>query len=376
VRVKILPLFAAFALIPAALVARAQTPAPPPPAAPTRPAPTAQAAPLAPPQEPEPPAAPHGYATTFFTTGNFLGVRTEEVTRGNASRYNLSGEPRGVGVREVVKGSPAEKAGFKAGDVILRFDGEPVTSVRKLTRLVEEAAPEHAARLTVLRSGSEQELSATLTRREPFVSASGDGAFFISPDAFGDAMRLGEEMTKNSEPWKRNEEQMRRQLGEMGREHPGLFGQLGSSRRIGVTTQPLGKQLADYFGVAHGVLVASVEANGPADKAGLKAGDVVTEADGKQIEDVEDLAGALSAKEEGEVTLTVVRDRKQRTVRVTPERRPLPQGVLSPGLFRVLDSPVAAMSLPQIEVTPLTPVTPRVRITPRFRLLGPQDRIL
>ena len=127
----------------------------------------------APPQEPTPaPAPPPAVAaTTFFVSGNFLGVRTEEVTRENMQRYGLSGEPRGVGVREVVKNSPAEKAGLKANDVIVRFDGEPVTSMRKLTRLIQESAPDHSARVTVLRSGAEQELSATLTRREPFVSA-------------------------------------------------------------------------------------------------------------------------------------------------------------------------------------------------------------
>ena len=51
----------------------------------------------------------------------------------------------------------------------------------------------------------------------------------------------------------------------------------------------MGKQLADYFGVTHGVLVSSVEEGSPADKAGLKAGDIVTEADGQKVEDSDDL---------------------------------------------------------------------------------------
>jgi serine protease Do len=313
-------------------------------------------------------------------------VRTEEVTRENAGRYGLSGEPRGVGVSEVFKGSPAEKAGVRASDVIVRFDGEAVTSVRKLARLVEESAPEHVVRLTVSRGGAEQELLATLARREPFVSAGGEELFNLSPDLVGDAMRLGDEAARNSEQWKRAEEQGRQKWEELARKHPGLFG--GATRRIGVTTDALGKQLADYFGVTHGLLVSSVEANSPAERAGLKAGDIVTEADGQKVEDSDDLTRALSAKEEGEVTLTVVRDRKQRTVRVTPERRQAPQGLFAPGTFRVLQSPVAAvtlphmlmhpdvLSLPRTVVTPRLLNAPRLRVTPRARVFGLGDRVL
>jgi serine protease Do len=366
---------------PRAVAAAAHAPSiPNAPAAPhAYPAPLPAVAPElpAPPQEPAP--APPAVASTLFVTGNFLGVRTEEVTRENMQRYGLSGEPRGVGVREVVKGSPAEKAGLRANDVIVRFDGEPVPSVRKLTRLIEESAPEHVARITVLRGGAEQELSATLARREPFMSAGGEGFFSISPDSFGDAVR-------NSKQWKLNEQKMREKWEEMARKHSSLF---GSTRRIGVTTNALGKQLADYFGVTHGVLVSSVEEGSPAEKAGLKAGDILTEADGQKVEDSDDLSRAIGAKQEGEVTLTVVRDRKQRTVRVTPERRATPQGQFMPGTFRLFDSPIAAaFTLPRIQmhpeffsvpntfVTPRLFNVPRVRVTPRMRLFGLGDRIL
>ena len=343
--------------MPAAAVAPGAPAAPPAPAAPQEPA-QAPALPPAPAQAPAPPPA---VATTFFVSGNFLGVRTEEVMRENMQRYGLSGEPRGVGVKEVVKGSPAEKAGLRANDVIVRFDGEPVTSVRKLTRLIEESAPDHAARITVLRGGAEQELSAKLARREPFVSA-------VGSDFFG-----ADELWKNSEMWKRHEKKWNEKWEEMGRKHFRLF---GSTRRIGVATSALGKQLADYFGVTHGLLVSSVEAGSPAEKAGLKAGDIVTEADGQKVEDSDDLVRALSAKEEGEVTLTVVRDRNRRTVRVTPERRTTTPGLYAPGTFRLFESPVAALALPHIQMHPegLTPtviaptvVTPRLLNAPRIR---------
>jgi len=345
----------------AAAPARAAAPAPvAAPAAVAAPHEPGWTPPAVVPQTPSAPQSPEG-AMTFFFEGNFLGVRTEEVTRENASRYGVSGEPRGVGVREVVKGSPAEKAGLREGDVILRFDDEQVSSVRKLTRLVEESAPQHNARLTVLRGGSEQQLSATLARREPFARTEVGPLTVYGP---GLAPHVGGDLLRNPELWEHKGEELRRRLDEMQREHPGVFA-LGSSRRIGVSTSALGKQLADYFGVPHGVLISSVEANSPADKAGLKAGDVVTEIDGRKIDNAADLVRGLAAKDEGEVTLTVVRDRNRRTVRVTPERRQTPTFDVKPGDFRVVRPPVVSMALPRTVVTPRTLVTPRVTVTPR-----------
>ena len=110
--------------------------------------------------------------------GGYLGVRTVEVTKDNFTKYNLR-EVRGVAVESVVKDSPAERAGIQKGDVIVRFDGEEVSSVYKLTRLLNEIAPDHTAKITVLRNGGEIELAATLGRREPSQLANG-----IDPDDF------------------------------------------------------------------------------------------------------------------------------------------------------------------------------------------------
>src|SRR5438105_9936810 len=101
---------------------------------------------------------------SFFVDGAFLGVAGEDITKENMARYGMR-EVRGVGVTQVIKDSPAEKAGLKKDDVILRFDGESVTSVRKLTRLVSEAAADQTVRLAISRGGAEQELSVTLSKR-------------------------------------------------------------------------------------------------------------------------------------------------------------------------------------------------------------------
>src|SRR5437764_11977335 len=108
---------------------------------------------------------PGARSLSFFLDGGaFLGVGTEDITKENMARYGMR-EVRGVGVTEVAKDSPAEKAGLRKDDVIVRFDGESVTSVRKLNRLVAECSPDQTVRLTISRGGAEQEVSATLSKR-------------------------------------------------------------------------------------------------------------------------------------------------------------------------------------------------------------------
>src|SRR5436190_2568742 len=101
----------------------------------------------------------------FFDGGAYLGVSTEDVSKENMARYGMR-DVRGVGVTQVMKDSPAEKAGLRKDDVILRFDAESVTSVRKLTRLVSESSADQTVRLTISRGGAEQEVSVTLSKHD------------------------------------------------------------------------------------------------------------------------------------------------------------------------------------------------------------------
>ena len=299
--------------------------------------------------------------------GNHLGVSVESVTRENMNSFNLRGEPRGVAVRDVSAGSPAAKAGLQKNDVILRFDGEQVSSVQKLQRLINESAPEHTARLSISRAGAEQEVSVMLARREGFAPGAFGNFNFPDVQTFNfnadELKRRAEELSRNSDEWKRRAKEWERGSNEMRK---GLekfraegFGenfrliQGGGGRRIGITTQNLTDQLANYFGVSgrDGLLVTSVAENSPASKAGLRAGDVVTEVDGTRLKNAAELSRALNRKDEGEVSLTVVRDRKTRTFKVTPDRTQNNPTFFAPGDFEA--------------VAPMTLVAPRIQIAPR-----------
>lgn len=293
-------------------------------------------------------------AFSFFTNdGNYLGVTATEVTRENMGRYNMR-EPRGVAITRVADGSPAQRAGLIAGDVILRFDDEQVTTYRKLQRLISEAAPEQTVRLTISRNGSEQSITVTLGRRRNSLQS--------LSRVYG--------AQQQTEEAQRALDQLRRNQGTMG-----FFG----GRRIGVATTQLTKQLADYFGVTggRGVLITTVAENSPAARAGLKAGDVIVDVDGEKVESSGDLSRAINRKSDGDITLTVVRDRSQRTFRVTPEKRPAGAISVTPEIIDIepvtieIPTPTIDIKMPQIKI----PVMPRITV-PKIKIKPEQLRQL
>lgn len=271
-------------------------------------------------QEPAPPPSTPRVAqagpdiSLFVGGGTFLGVHAEDVNKENMSTYGQS-QVRGVAITEVVKSSPAEKAGLRKGDVILRFDNEAVTSVRKLNRLVGESAPDQTTRLTISRGGSEQEVTVTLGKRTENAEA---WRMITPPGGFGGSLgRMNPQAMPRIE-----------QFPGFGQNNDNFVFAFGNNRRIGVSTQQLTKQLADYFGVKEGgVLITSVNEDSPAAKAGLKAGDIVTAIDGEKVEGSGDLSRAINKQKEGDVTLTVVRDKNQRTIRVTPTKAEAPMAL-------------------------------------------------
>jgi serine protease Do len=88
------------------------------------------------------------------------------------------------------------------------------------------------------------------------------------------------------------------------------------SPRVGFEGEPLNGQLAEYFGVKEGVLVRSVTARTPADRAGLKAGDVVVKVNGTPVTSPREISGLLRGGVKKAVTFTVVRNKKEMTLKV------------------------------------------------------------
>ena len=270
--------------------------------------------------EPKPAPMPQTFAWSFDGDGSYLGVQAKEVTKDNFSKLGLR-DVRGVAVEKVLENSPAAAAGIQAGDVIVRFENEEITSVRKLTRLIGEVAPDHQVALTVLRNGSEMNISATVGKRP--APQFGNGNFeFATPGPMDKAM-----IEKLRDLPQLKDLEILKDLPENG---PQVFGapnapgkvftwRAGSGRQIGVGITPLTKQLASHFGVDGGVMISEVRDGSPAAKAGLKAGDIILEADGKAVAADIDLRQAIGSKKDGDVRLTIMRDGRRQDISVTPE---------------------------------------------------------
>lgn len=296
---------------------------------------------------PSPPSPPdvepfeHNFSI-LIDGGGFLGVYAENISRENMGRYHMA-QVRGVGVTQVIKDSPAEKAGLRKDDVILRIDGENVTSVRKLNRLVSELAPDQTVRVSFSRGGAEQELTATIGKRS---NSSMVGALAGGTGPRWEGPLFGRDGLANRE-------------GD-------LTFILGNSRRIGVSTMELTKQLADFFGIAagKGVLVTSVTEDGPAAKAGVKAGDVITAIEGETVDSPGDISRVINRKKEGDVSLTIIRNKAQQTIRVTPTEGGFSGTLGQPQVGRRIVIPRVEIPIPAINIE-----LPRVRVTPLPRIL-------
>jgi serine protease Do len=232
----------------------------------------------------------------------------------------------GVIVNDVRSESPASKAGFKAGDIIIEFDGEKVRSARQLTRLVQETPAGRSVKVAVTRDGKRADLTVT-----PEIRTSG----FWSEQLQADTDKLRQDLKERL-----RELPERDQLFQFGGNAyrfrmpaPGQLemlppeGPLGlierftrQSARLGVTVQELTPQLATYFGAKEGVLVMSVTDGSAAARAGLKAGDVITAVNDRGIKTSSDLVQVLREAGNGaEVAIAIIRDRKPTTVKAKLE---------------------------------------------------------
>lgn len=261
--------------------------------------------------------------------GGYLGVYLEEVTPERSKELGLK-EERGAVVMKVVGDSPAEKAGLKENDVIVSFNGRRVDSVRELQRLLNETPADRTVQIEVMRGGSRQMLATTLAKR------SLQGFTMLGPGADELFMKQNQESLKQTEESLKRYEEAQKWQKEKWKALPPNFGDFAfvnpgellffSGPRLGITAESLTPQLAEFFGVkdGKGVLVASVEDNGVAAKAGIKAGDVIVAVDNERVDSGRALVKALSGKTEGVVPFKVVRNHAEQTINVTLEKREPP----------------------------------------------------
>ncbi len=209
----------------------------------------------------------------------WLGVYMQNVTGELAEAFDLQ-TTHGVLINDVVADSPAERAGLKDGDVIVAWNGKDVENSNDLVGLVNESKVGDKVDVAVIRDGKKDDLQVEIGERQ----ASEDRYSRFNRD-----QKLEDFISPKT-------------------------------RGIGVSLQPLSGDLGEYFGVAkgEGALVTEVFDDSPAQKAGLKAGDVILSVNNEDVHGPSDVSSAVGDKKVGdEVNLNVVRDHEAKDFKVT-----------------------------------------------------------
>ncbi len=212
-------------------------------------------------------------------SGSYLGIWVWEIDAARAKELRLP-QLGGIEVTLVSGGSPADLAGMKAGDVITEYHGQKVESIEQFSRLVRETPGGKPVKIQIVRNGTAQTLTAKI---ETISAADRPGPITAPRSALPQAER--QDVPRSLMTWR--------------------------SPVLGVDAEPLFGQLAVFFGVSEGVLVRSVAAASPAEKAGMKAGDVITRINKQPVTTPAEITARLRAVTTPAVTVTVMRERKE-----------------------------------------------------------------
>jgi len=210
----------------------------------------------------------------------WLGVQIQDITREMKRSMDLTSMD-GALVREVVKKSPAESAGIEEKDVIVEFNGKQIEDSGDLQKAVSGTKPGTKVSVIVVRKGEKKTLEATLGTY-PEVKR----AFVVRPKGLSS------------------------------------FAVIGRVGTQGLVLSTLNEQIAQYFEAPEGkgVLVWEVKKESAAEKAGFKAGDVITMVGRKAIDEIRDVTRALEAFDEGEkVEVEVLRKGSRKTLTLEVE---------------------------------------------------------
>lgn len=218
---------------------------------------------------------------TGHVTRGRIGVRIDRVQRDVAESIGLD-SPRGALVASVEPGSPADKAGIEAGDIILQFGGKDIARVSDLPRLVGSTRPDTKTTITVFRRGKDRKLDITVGLLEPddaVASADGDDG----SDAPADLPS-------------------------------------GSVQALGLTVSNMSDAERRDANARRGVRIEDVE--GPAAEAGLQPGDIILNVGNVEINDVDDFKAAVKKADDSKpVNMLVQRDDVVQFVLIQRARR-------------------------------------------------------
>jgi serine protease Do len=190
------------------------------------------------------------------TRRGWIGVRIQQIDDQIAETLGI-GTAHGALIAGVNEGGPAEKAGMKSGDVIVKFDGQDIREMRDLPRAVASTAVNKSVDVVVLRNGKQQTLRITLGRLEDSEKAQQASVKAPAPETRGVTKRLlGLELSQMTD-------EMRKRF-----------------------------KLRDNV---KGLVIVSIEQNSPLADQRVMPGDVITEVTGQAVASAADLQKRIDA---------------------------------------------------------------------------------
>lgn len=198
----------------------------------------------------------------------YLGVLIQPLNQQLADQFGVKVRG-GILVGDVQPKSPAAEAGIKPGDLIVKFNGKPVSDVQQLVGLVDRSPVSEKANVEIVRDGKRVDVAVTLHEQ---------------PSDYGLVSR--------------------KFAGRGGKAEPAKVDKLG------IQVDTLTKELAGQLGLAagEGVVVTEVAPGSLADQNGLKIGDVITQVNRKPVKSVEDFQKALESRPLNKGVLLLVRN--------------------------------------------------------------------
>jgi membrane-associated protease RseP (regulator of RpoE activity) len=226
----------------------------------------------------------------------YLGVDVTDVDQEKAQALKLK-EMRGAVVTLIDHDAPAGQIGLKVNDVVLQLNGQNVEGAEQLRRMLREIPAGHKVSIEISRDGNVQTFAVELADRRIMEhdvwNKIGSGG-----DVFAQGSGMGILTGGGDAPMP-------------GGFHMPFF---GSTLNVGAMVEPLTSQMAEYLGVANGLMVKQVAHKSEAATAGIKAFDVILKVGPDAIATLADWERALHANQDKPVQVTILRDKKQQTL--------------------------------------------------------------
>jgi serine protease Do len=240
------------------------------------------------------------------TAQGYLGVSVRDVTPDQLSSLKLR-ETRGAEIILVDHDAPAGKAGLREHDVVLTLNGQSIEGQEQLRRMLHESPPGKTMVLLISRDGQQMTITTQMAvSQEQVEREASEQHLKVTDPSPADSADPGPSSS-----------------GSTVRGNSFIGSLMMNPSYTGAALEKMTPQLADFFGVPSGagLLVLSVIDNSPAAVAGMHAGDVVIRAEAKPVTSTGDWAKTIKNSHGRPLTITVMRNKKEQTLTLTPDSK-------------------------------------------------------